>query len=174
MLLCSCQLLSSPMGSRLYAPTVRDALFLSHFQLHEVYKPPESSKIIQSSTCLCLDNISPRLVSTFISTAAAGFPIPSRPLLFLYHLACGHEEDRSSSLAKSRPLLKNVLTNAPSVSSQHFGCHRHLHRNILVTIVVYIATFPLPESLHDSGRAIQVHTQECAIQLHGTLVLQAS
>ena len=44
----SCQLFSSPMGSRLYAPTLRNALFLSRFHLHEVYKPLESSKIIQS------------------------------------------------------------------------------------------------------------------------------
>ena len=119
---------------------------MSHFQLHEVYKPHESSKIIQSSTCLHLDNTSPRLVSTCTSTAAPGCYMPSRPLLFLYRLARVHQEDRSSSLARSRPLLKNVLTNAPSVSSQHFGCHRHLPRNILVAIVIYIATFSLPKS----------------------------
>ena len=53
-------------------------------------------------------------------------PMPSLPLLFLYRLARVHQEDRSSSLARSRPLLKNVLTNAPSVSSQHFGCPSHL------------------------------------------------
>ena len=142
-LLCSCQLLSSPMDSQLYiyAPTLRDALFLSHFQLHEVDKPPESSKIIQSLTCLRLDNTSPRLISTFTSTAAPGCPIPSRPLMFLYHLARVHQEDRSSSLAKSRPLLKYMLTNAPSVPSQHFGCHRHLPHNILIAIVIYLATF---------------------------------
>ena len=140
---------------------------MSHFQLHEVYKPPESRKIIQSSTALRLDNTSPRLVSTFTSIAAPGCPIPSRPLLFLCRLARVHQEDRSSSLAKSRPLLKNVLTNAPSVSSQHFGCHRHLPRNILIAVVIYIVTFPLPESLHCSGRAIKVHTQERAIQVHG-------
>ena len=67
--------------------------------------------------------------------------MPSRPLLFLYRLACVHQEDHSYSLARSRPLLKNVLTNALSVSSQHFGFRRHLHRNILVAIVIYIATF---------------------------------
>ena len=59
----------------------------------------------------------------------------SRPLLFLYHLARVHQEDCSSSLAGSRPLLKNVLTNALSVSSQHFECHRHLPRSILVAQV---------------------------------------
>ena len=61
--------------------------------------------------------------------------MPSRPLLFLYRLARVHEEDRSSSLAGSSPLLKNVLTNALSVSSQHFDCHRHLPRSILVAQV---------------------------------------
>ena len=52
--------------------------------------------------------------------------MPSRPLLFLYRLARVHQDDRSSSLARFRPLLKNLLTNAPSVSSQHFGCPSHL------------------------------------------------
>ena len=66
------------MGSRLWAPILRDALFLSHFQPHEVYKHPDSSQIIQSSTCLRLDNTSPRLVSTFTSTAASGCSIPRR------------------------------------------------------------------------------------------------
>ena len=102
-----------------------------------LYKPPELSQIIQSLTCLHLDNTSPRLVSTFTSTAP-GWPMPSRPLLFLYHLALVHQEDCSSSLARSRPLLKNVLTNALSVSSQYFGCHRHLHRNILVAQVTWL------------------------------------
>ena len=67
-----------------------------------------------------------------------GSPIPSRPLLFLYRLARVHQEDRSSSLAGSRPLLMNVLTNALSVSSQHFDCHRHLPRNILVAQVTWL------------------------------------
>ena len=52
--------------------------------------------------------------------------MPSRPLLFLYRLACVHQEDRSSS-----------LTYYPSAHSE---------------------------------RAIQVHTQERAIQVHGMLV----
>ena len=105
-----------------------------------IYKPPELSQIIQSLTCLHRDNTSPRLVST-LTSAAPGWPMPSRPMLFLYCLACAHQEDCSSFLARSRPLLKNVLTNAPSVSSQHFGCHRHLHRNILVVIVIYMQHF---------------------------------
>ena len=61
--------------------------------------------------------------------------MPSRRLLFLYHLARVHQEDRSSSLAGSRPLLKNMLIHALSVSSQHFDCHRHLPRSILVAQV---------------------------------------
>ena len=52
--------------------------------------------------------------------------MPSRPLLFLYRLARVHQEDRSSFLARSRTLLTNVLTNAPSVSAQHFGWSNHL------------------------------------------------
>ena len=52
--------------------------------------------------------------------------------------------------------------------------HRECHRNILVAIVIYIATFSLPKSFDYSGSAIQVHTQERAIQVHGKLVLQAS
>ena len=66
-----------------------------------------------------------------------GCPIPSRPQLF-------HQEDRSFFLARSRPLLKKVLTNAPSgrrtsllpssSTSQHFGCQRHRHRNILIAL----------------------------------------
>ena len=59
----------------------------------------------------------------------------SRALLFLYHLARVHQEDRSSSLAGSRPLLKNALTNELSVSLQHFDCHRHLPHSILVAQV---------------------------------------
>ena len=54
-----------------------------------------------------------------------------------------------------------------SSTSQYFGCYHHLHRNILVAIVIYIATFSLPKSFDYSGRAIQVHTQERAIQVHG-------
>ena len=64
-----------------------------------------------------------------------GDPMPSRPLLFLYHLARVLQEDRRSSLAGYRPLLKNVLTNALSVSSQHFDCHSHLSHSILVAQV---------------------------------------
>ena len=52
--------------------------------------------------------------------------------------------------------------------------HRQCHCNILVAVVIYIATFSLPKSFDYSGRAIQVHTQERAIQVHGKLVLQAS
>ena len=84
--------------------------------------------------------------STFTFAAAPGCPISSRLLLFLHSLVRVHQEDRSSSLAKSTPLLKNVLANAPSVSLQHLCCQRHLHRNILVAIVMYIATFWLPSS----------------------------
>ena len=65
-------------------------------------------------------NTSPRLVSTFTSAAAPGSLMPSQLLPFLYRLARVHQEDLSYFLAKSRPLLKNVLTYAPSVSSQHF------------------------------------------------------
>ena len=36
--------------------------------------------------------------------------MPSRPLLFLYRLARVHQEDRSSDLSRSRPLLKDVLS----------------------------------------------------------------
>ena len=131
------------------------AIFVN-FELPEVYKPPKSSKVIQSSTCLHFDNTSPRQVSTFTFTAAPGCSIPSRPLLFLYRLVHVHQEDRSSSLARSRPLLKNVITNAPSVSSKHFGCHRHLHRNIFVAQVIWLLRTCYP-----------MHTQECAIQVHG-------
>ena len=80
------------------------------------------------------------LVSTKKTAAICfpGGPMPIRPLLFLYRLGCVHQEDRSSSLARPKPLLKNVLTNAPSVSSQHFDCHRHLPRNILVALVTLL------------------------------------
>ena len=77
------------------------------------------------------------LVSTK-RTSASCFPrgpLPSRPLLFPYHPACVHQEYCSSSLAGSRPLLMNVLTNALSVSLQHFDCHRHLPCSILVAQV---------------------------------------
>ena len=57
------------MGSRLCAPILRDALFLSHFQPHEVYKHPDSSQIIQSCLCCLLDTTSTR--SAFTSTSAA-------------------------------------------------------------------------------------------------------
>ena len=89
--------------------------------------------------------------------------MPRRPLLFLYHLARVHQEDRSSSLAGRRPLLKNVLTNALSVSSQHFDCNRHPRRSILV---VQVHTQGRAIQVHTQERAIQVHAQECAIQVH--------
>ena len=66
------------MGSRLYAPTFRDAPFLSHFQLHEVYKPPELSKISQSRLCCHLDTTCTRPASTSTSAAASGCSIPRR------------------------------------------------------------------------------------------------
>ena len=115
--------------------------------------------VVRCCSCTAL------FVSTKRRTAASCFPggpIPIRPLLFLYHLACVHQEDRSSSLVGSRPLLKNVLTNALSVSSQHFD----YHCNIFIVIVIYLAAFWLPKSLDYSGHAIQVHTQERTIQVH--------
>ena len=132
-----------------------------------IYKPPELSQIIRSSTYLHLNSTSPRLVSTFTSTAPGWMTHAQSTTAVPVRLARVHQEDCSSSLARSRPLLKNVLTNAPSVSLQHFGCHHHLHRNILIAIIIYIATFWLPKSPDYSGRAIQVHTQECAMQAHG-------
>ena len=106
-------------------------------------------------------------------TAAIWFswrPMPSRPLLFLYHLARVHQEDRSSSLVWSRLLLKNVLTNALSVSSQHFDCHRHLPHSILVAQVTWLLRTCYPSAhprmcfqMHTQEHAMQVQTQEHAI-----------
>ena len=77
-------------------------------------------------------------------STAPGLPIPSRPLLFLYPLARVHQEDRSSSLARSRPLLKNVLSKCTLRM-----CYPSAH----------------------SECAIQVRTQERAIQVHTQNVL---
>ena len=53
--------------------------------------------------------------------------------------------------------------------------HHQCHRNILVAVVIYNTTFSLPKSFdYPSQLAIQVHTQEHVIQVHGKLVLQAS
>ena len=72
-------------------------------------------------------------------STAPGLPIPSRPLLFLYRLAHVHQEDRSSNLARSRPLLRTCYPSA------------HSERAIQV---------------HTQECVIQVHTQERAIQVH--------
>ena len=63
------------MGSRLCAPILRDALFFSHFQPHEVYKHPGSSQIIQSRVCCLLNTTSTRPAFTSTS-AASGCSIP--------------------------------------------------------------------------------------------------
>ena len=69
------------------------ALFLSCFQLPGVYKPPELSEIIQSSTtCSCLDNISPRLTSTSpLPASCSWMPMPrweeTAPVVCLASLA---------------------------------------------------------------------------------------
>ena len=79
--------------------------------------------------------------------------------------ASSESEDRSSSLVRSRPLLKNMLTNAPSVSSQHFDCHRHLPRSILVAQVTWLLQTCYP-SAHIRMCYPSAHS-ECAIQVHG-------
>ena len=136
---------------------------MSHFHLPEAYKPPKSSKIIQSSTCLHFDNTSPRLVSTFTSTTAPGYSMPNRPLLFLYRLARVHQEAEA------------LLWRGPDQCSRTCPLtHRQCHRNILVAIVIYIATFSLPKSFDYSGRAIQVHTKNVLSKCTVKLVLQAS
>ena len=88
----------------------------------------QSTAAVPVPPCSC----PPREPQLSVSPAV---PMPSRPLMFLYLFARVHQEDCSSSLAGSRPLLKNVLTNALSVSSKHFDCHCHLPRSILVAQV---------------------------------------
>ena len=73
--------------------------------------------------------------------------MPSRLLPFLYRLALVHQDYCSSSFVKSRPLLKNELTNAPSVPCATFLVAVIYIVTILVANVIYLATFPLNNSL---------------------------
>ena len=76
-------------------------------------------------------------------STAPELPMPSRPLLFLYHLARVHQEDCSSDLARSRPLHKNVLSKCTLRT-----CYPSVH----------------PRTCYPSAHS------ECAIQVHGILV----
>ena len=68
-------------------------------------------------------------------STAPGLLMPSRPLLFLYHLARVHQEDRSSNLARSRPLPKNVLSKCmlrTCYPNAHSECAIQVHtQNVL-------------------------------------------
>ena len=75
--MCSCRLLSFPIGYRHLALILRGALFFSHFKPHEVYEHPVFSQIIQSRLC-CLPGTTstrPAFTSTF---AASGCSLPRR------------------------------------------------------------------------------------------------
>ena len=117
---------------------------MSRFQLQEVYKALRFSKIIQSQLCTRLDNTSPRLASTFTSAAAPGSLMSSRLLPFRYRLARVHQEDCSSSLVKSRPLLKNVRTVSTIATFLVAVIYIAI---ISVANVIYLITFPLHKSL---------------------------
>ena len=75
--MCSCRLLSFPIGYRHLAPILRGVLFSSHFQPHEVYKHPDFSQIIQSRLCCLLDTTSTRPAFTSTSVSS-GCSMPRR------------------------------------------------------------------------------------------------
>ena len=128
-----------------------------------IYKPPELSQII-----------SHRPASTLITSLQDWSP-PS-PLLLLLDVPCPVDHCCScTGLLVSTKRTAALPWRGPDHCSRTFPLmHRQCHRNILVAIVIYIATFSLPKSFDYSGCAIQVHTQEHAIQVHGKLVLQGS
>ena len=128
-----------------------------------------------------------------------GVPMPSRPLLLMYRLARVHQEDRSYLFSWRVHAQSTAAVPVPPYSCPPRGpqlflggvqttahcsrtcslTHCQRRRNILISIVIYLAAFWLPKSLDYSGRAIQVrtkeraiqvHTQERAIQVHGILV----
>ena len=108
----------------------------------------------------------------------------SQPLLFLYCLACVHQEDCSYLFLLKVPcpidrccscttlLVSTKRTAAlPWQGPDHCSrtcslTHCQCPHNILIAIVIYLAAFWLLKSLDYSGRAIQVHTLERAIQVH--------
>ena len=136
-----------------------------------IYKPPELSQII-----------SHRPGST-LTTPLQDWSPP--PLLLLLDVPC--TVDRCCSCTALLVSTKRTAA-LPWRGSDHCSrtcplTHRQCHRNILVAILIYIATFSLPKSfdylgraiqVHSQERAIQVHSQERAIQVHSKLVPQAS
>ena len=153
------------MGSRLCAPKLRDALFLSHFQLPGVYKPPQCSQIIQSPTCSCPDHTSPRLVSTFASTATPGFPMPSRLLLFWCYPALVHQEDRRLSLTSQDvpASVVNVTSSetftrkSPQVLDVLTRCTSNFHSQVTSSLGCAIQVRIWLSLASQHLRAIQVH-----------------
>ena len=83
---------------------------MSHFQLHEVYKPPESSKIIQSHLCCLLDTTSTRPAST--SAAASDVTCPDVEAVPVSPCLCtprGLKTFTHKSTALPRLCLPNAL-----------------------------------------------------------------
>ena len=72
--------------------------------------------------------------------------MPSQQLPFLYCLARVHQEDRSSSLAKSRPLLKNAHLRTVCILATFLVAVIYI-ATISVANVIYLATFPLHKSV---------------------------
>ena len=99
---------------------------------------------------------------------------PPSPLLLLLDGPCPVDRRCScTALLVSTKRTAALPWRSPDHCSRTFSpTHCQCRRNILVAIIIYIATFPLPESLHYSGRAIQVHPKNVLSKCTVKLVLQ--
>ena len=161
------------MGSRLCAPILRAALFMSHFQPPEVYKHPDSSQIIQSRLCCLLDTTSTRPAFTSTS-AASGCSIPRRRASVTLFMSTKRTEDFHSQVNCTSKIVlatsdftftckspQDVLASAPPTFTRKSTA---LPRLCLLLVTLLSLTIK-------HKRAIQVDTQERATQVHGQVHL---
>ena len=192
--MCPRTLFSSPRSSWLGSPQPREMAQLSLFQPPEVHKGPRLSPNHQSHLCCHLDNTSPRLAFTSTSTVASGCSIPrleelvpvspcscpSRGLQ-LFHsqvnftskimlAKCASDVHSLVNFTSKIVLANSLLTftpKSPQVSDLLCKCTSDFHSQVaspLKTCLLIHHWLSLT-SLHEC--AIQVHTQERAIQVHG-------
>ena len=191
-LLCPRTLFSSPMGSWLGSPQPREATQLSLSNLLRYLRSIDWAQIIQSRLCCLLDTTSTRPASTCTSAAASGYSIPRRRsrsgdtlLVSTKRTADFHSQVNCTSkivLAKRFFWLSLVsqlkmcqqvhlsLSLASQLNSQDVltKCTSDFHSQVNCTSRIVIAKHDLGLSLTGHNeRAIQVHTQEHATQVHG-------
>ena len=126
----------------------------------------------QFHLCCCLDNTSPRPASTSTSAAASGCSIPrrrGRPGLAL-PVSTKRTADLQLQVTLPRKTCSKVTVDFHSQVSRLSTClqvHCDFHSQVshLSTCLQVHCDFHHQVS-HLSGRAIEVHHQECAIQVH--------